>query len=312
MAAVQNHGKFDCKIFFLFKSTLTYIFSDAMLKCGLHKCTSSCHKLVNHNHVLCRAVMNQQCEKGHQQSWQCHAGAPPACSKCERDKKEAMKRTQRALSEKLKRDEKIRKHLEEVAKIDEEIERITQSIRDARLDSEQKAVLAQKQIDLAAAKERANRAQNSPQVDPITISNDDHSTPRNQPIQKPPQNNLAPAKSTQAQQSKLREHIKAAVEHNESPSKTEWQRQKDQENAQNPAIDSIMLMIGLEDVKAQILRIKAKIDTSTRQGTDLRKERLGLVLLGNPGTGICFILSFNHHSNNAKVKQQLLGTMQSF
>lgn len=44
-------------------------------------------------------------------------------------------------------------------------------------------------------------------------------------------------------------------------------------------------MIGLEDVKAQVLRIKAKVETSIRQGTDLKKERLGLVLLGNPGTG---------------------------
>jgi hypothetical protein len=66
---------------------------------------------------------------------------------------------------------------------------------------------------------------------------------------------------------------------------TEWQRQKDQENASNPAIDKIMEMIGLEDVKSQVLRIKSKVDTSIRQGTDLKTERLGLVLLGNPGTG---------------------------
>ncbi len=76
-----------------------------------------------------------------------------------------------------------------------------------------------------------------------------------------------------------------AVKHNNSPSQTEWQRQKDQENAHNPAIDKIMEMIGLEDVKAQVLKIKAKVETSIRQGTDLKKERLGLVLLGNPGTG---------------------------
>ena len=46
-----------------------------------------------------------------------------------------------------------------------------------------------------------------------------------------------------------------------------------------------MEMIGLEDVKSQVLKIKAKVDTSIRQHTDLKKERFGLVLLGNPGTG---------------------------
>ncbi len=167
-------------------------------------------------------------------------------------------------------------------------------------------------MDLAAAKERANRTQNSHQEDQPGIYNDDHQNPRNLPLKKPSQTSPRPAISTPGQQSKFREHIKTAVEHNESPSKTEWQRQKDQENANNPAIDKIMEMIGLEVVKAQILRIKAKVETSIRQGTDLRKERLGLVLLGNPGTGIIFVQSFSHRSNHAKAKQLWLGTMPKF
>lgn len=260
-----------------------------MLKCGLHICTSSCHQLVDHSNVLCTTILAEMCNNGHNKSWQCHAGVPRTCLICERDKKEATKRAQRAFEEKVKRDEKIRKHLEEVAKIEEEMERITQSIKDARLNSEQNAILAQKRMDLAAAKERANRTQNPPQEDPVAIPNDDTSNPRNPSVNKSSITLLAPTKSTPGQHSKTREHIKTAVEHHESPSKTEWQRQKDQENAQNPAIDQIMLMIGLEHVKAQVLRIKAKIETSIRQGTDLRKERLGLVLLGNPGTGIFFI-----------------------
>lgn len=297
---------------FIFECILIFILSDAMLKCGLHKCTSSCHQLSDHSRFLCRSVMNKKCDKGHSQSWQCHAGAPPACSKCEREKKEAMKKAQRALEEKEKKDERSRKHLEEVARYDEEMERIAQSARDARLDDEQKAVLAQKQIDLAAAKERANRAQNLPEDDPIATSNHQHSRPPTLPIRSSFKTTPAPKKSTQAQLSNLREHIKTAVKHNESPSMTEWQRQKDQENAQNPAIDKIMLMIGLEQVKSQILRIKAKIDTSIRQGTDLSKERLGLVLLGNPGTGMFIIEIFDDYSDHAKAKQRWQGIMQSF
>ena len=223
-----------------------------------------------------------------------------------------MKRTQRALEEKLKRDEKIQKHLKEVAKVEEEMEQITQSIKDARLDSEQKAILAQKRMDLVAAKERANRTQNSHQEDSLGIYNDELPNPRNLPLKKSPQTSPRLATSTPGQHLKLREHIKTAVEHNESPSKTEWQRQKDQENAYNPAIDKIMEMIGLEDAKAQVLRIKAKVETSTRQGTDLRKERLGLVLLGNPGTGMFFIQFLNHRSDHAKAKQLWPGTMRKF
>jgi DNA repair exonuclease SbcCD ATPase subunit len=233
--------------------------------------------------------------------------------RCERERKETVKRAQRALEEKLKRDERIQKHLKEVAKVEEEIQQITQSMKDACLESEQKAILAQKRMDLAAAKERANRTQNSRQEDPLDIYNDNHPKSGNTPFKKSSQTSPGPATPTPGQHSKPREHIKTAVEHNESHSKTEWQRQKDQENAHNPAIDKIMEMIGLEDVKAQVLRIKAKVETSIRQGTDLRKERLGLVLLGNPGTGIFFIQSFKYHrSNHAKAKQLWPGTMRKF
>jgi hypothetical protein len=51
------------------------------------------------------------------------------------------------------------------------------------------------------------------------------------------------------------------------------------------SIDAIMEMTGLEDVKEQVLNIKDKIDIATRQGTDLRKERFNVAMLGNPGTG---------------------------
>lgn len=185
----------------------------------------------------------------------------------------------------MKRDEKIQKHLRKIEKIDEEMERLIQSTKDARLDSEQQAILAQKQMDLAATKERANKIKGTCQEDPLGIYNNSNPKPRIQPLKKNPQTSQRPATSTQDQHSGRRDQIRAVVEHNESPSKTEWQRQKDQENAHNPAIDKIMEMIGLEEVKAQVLRIKAKVDTSIRQGTDLKKERLGLVLLGNPGTG---------------------------
>lgn len=53
----------------------------------------------------------------------------------------------------------------------------------------------------------------------------------------------------------------------------------------NEHLDSLMEMIGLEDVKQTLLTIKAKIDTAIRQNTDLKEERFRVSLLGNPGTG---------------------------
>lgn len=261
-----------------------------MLKCGLHKCTSSCHQLFDHSKILCRVVLTQKCANGHNQSWQCYAGAPPTCRKCEADRKQAAKKAQKDLEEKLKRDEKMQKHLKDVAKIEEEIAQIALGMKNLRLDNEQQAVITQKRKDLETVKDRSNQTQYSTPGDPLGIYDDDNPTPRNEASKKPPQISSTPVKATPHRHSNLQEHIKAAVEHNKSPSKTEWQRQKDQENATNPAIDKIMEMIGLEEVKSQVLRIKAKVETCIRQGTDIKKERLGLVLLGNPGTGRPFFI----------------------
>ena len=260
-----------------------------MLKCGLHKCISSCHQLSNHSKILCKVILTQKCSNGHNQQWKCHESTPKACQKCERDRKDAAKRAQKALEEKQKRDEKIQRHVKEVAKLDEEMEQIIRSMEDARLDSEQKAILAQKRIDIAAAKERAESSQKPQHKDPPSTHNDKQTNPKNPPPEKSSPISSRPVTSTPSQHSKLRDHILDAVKHNQSSSKKEWQRQKEQENAHNPAIDKIMEMIGLEEVKAQVLRIKAKVDTSIRQGIDLKKERLGLILLGNPGTGIILL-----------------------
>lgn len=68
--------------------------------------------------------------------------------------------------------------------------------------------------------------------------------------------------------SKLRDHIMTAVEHNKSSSNKESQRQKDQENSHNPAIDKVMEMIGLYYKRdrrlQQIHTAKDRIDEMNR------------------------------------------------
>jgi hypothetical protein len=73
----------------------------------------------------------------------------------------------------------------------------------------------------------------------------------------------------------------------DSSAKDEWERQKEFEGQQNEALDELMGMIGLEDVKEQFLSIKGKVDTAVRQNIDMKDERFGAALLGNLGTGRC-------------------------
>ncbi|KAF8540293.1 P-loop containing nucleoside triphosphate hydrolase protein, partial [Trichophaea hybrida] len=54
---------------------------------------------------------------------------------------------------------------------------------------------------------------------------------------------------------------------------------------ENEAIDELMNMVGLEDVKQQVLAIRSKVKTCKLQYADLSRERFNIVFQGNPGTG---------------------------
>ncbi|KAK0127291.1 hypothetical protein ONS96_006841 [Cadophora gregata f. sp. sojae] len=256
-----------------------------LLKCKIHKCPSSCHQLFDHSQMKCHAVTKQKCPNGHSQSWQCFQGSPKSCNPCERDRKIAEKKAKKALEDQIRREEMKQNHLKEMSKLDEELEKLIQGMQDTRLQAEQAGILAQKRKDLEAAQARARAAVNAPKPD--HDSDSEEVAKQQSPIIKlsQPPKTSGPSKITPTTRSQIQKHIRIAIDHSKSASKTEWQRQKDQENANNPAIDDIMSMIGLEDVKSQVLKIKSKVETSIRQNTDLKKERLGLVLLGNPGTG---------------------------
>ena len=80
-----------------------------------------------------------------------------------------------------------------------------------------------------------------------------------------------------------------------SGAQADWDYQKQFQGAQSDKIDSLMEMIGLEEVKAKFLTIKAQVDTAIRQNVDLKDERFGTVLVGNPGTGmwiLCTLMEF--------------------
>ncbi|KAM0134445.1 hypothetical protein ACHAO1_005657 [Botrytis cinerea] len=270
----------------------------ALLNCNTHHCPSKCHQVFDHSKMLCMEVLQQKCPEGHTNKSKCYENLPmKSCPKCEREKQDAAKQAKKELAEQLRRDEMRQKHQKELENLQKEFDRVHQEIQDSQLRKEQDIVLAQKRMDLSAIKDRLNQIQSTPIVNssasttkskspataaaspiihsgiPTSTSNTNPSQPRAVQAQSPQKSKNVPKK------------LQTRVGQKVSASKKDWQRQKDQENAINPAIDRIMEMIGLEDVKSQVLRIKAKVDTSKRQGTNLKKERLGLILLGNPGTG---------------------------
>lgn len=73
-----------------------------------------------------------------------------------------------------------------------------------------------------------------------------------------------------------------------STAKQDWENRKQFEGAQNDEIDELMNMVGLEEVKRKFLTIKDKVDNAVRQNIDLKAERFGCILTGNPGTGMFF------------------------
>lgn len=248
-------------------------FSGEVLRCGVHKCPSRCHQLSDHSNMTCRYKINDKCSNGHVQVWQCRMGRPSPCRQCEIQRKAKDKKTQDDLDRQQKEERQREDHAAKMAKVDEEIRAAREKAMEERRSLEMSKALRQKEKDLENAKRLA--AKNS------LAAKASESTKQKAATEKKPEMEIESVQPATACSSDFISPFKTAP----SPSEVEWGRQKRVDNASNEAIDSLMKMTGLEDVKAQFLRIKARIDLALRQNTDMKEERFGMVLLGNPGTG---------------------------
>ncbi|KAF8159714.1 P-loop containing nucleoside triphosphate hydrolase protein [Crassisporium funariophilum] len=279
-----------------------------MLSCGLHQCPTRCHRLSDHSQVKCNEMTASMCSNGHTLTWPCHKGAPKTCKKCERGTRLAAEKVQQDLLAKERRDAEQQAHLDRLDAINAKIASEISFQEDARLERERARALRQKEVDLAAkiASRSTDTSQGVVSSVPPALDNTQSSPVLSNPSTRDGSDLLPDTTKKPSLLGKFRTAVSKTMSVispvltknptstitgkpfpvlKDSLSKAEWERQKNVEGASNGTIDALMDMTGLEDVKKQVLEIKAKVDTSTRQNISLKDERFNVVLLGNPGTG---------------------------
>ncbi|RFU29842.1 hypothetical protein B7463_g6507, partial [Scytalidium lignicola] len=251
----------------------------SFLKCGVHKCPRKCHYRSDHSRMNCEKVMETKCLNGHVQKRKCYQAQPRTCRVCEiqdrRDKK-ILDREMELQDNRLKAQVK---HDMDIADLESQIQKIRDEATDKQTALERAQVLEQKKHDLATAQHQA--ALLSQQASQKTAKGTQASCILNSPAKTSEiKTSWQPDKQSQKPLAKPE-----STTPNKSLSESEWDRQKRVEGASNTAIDDLMKLVGLDAVKNKFLDIKAKIETVERQGIDMKKERMGMVMLGNPGTG---------------------------
>ncbi|KAH0541822.1 hypothetical protein FGG08_003705 [Glutinoglossum americanum] len=246
------------------------IYDGFPVRCEIHKDRMS---------ILCQPRdFEEACPDGGCMEPWCHKTVPTTCCNCEREARDRERKKQEAFRLQHVEDMRQREHENVLARLDEQIDLERRKVKDAQAQVERELAVQQKERDLADATALTSQMLSNP-------------TPRNPPGAKlhtgesPSMPHPRAGQQASQIQAPPAETQPSLLPLQISPSEKEWQRQKDMESARNDAIDSIMDMTGLEDVKSQVLRIKARIDLSLRQGIDLKDVRFNVVLLGNPGTG---------------------------
>jgi len=248
--------------------------------------------------MKCEEIVQSRCPTGHPLFFKCGDGAPGSCRSCEREAKLARKKQERELAETQRREAEERVHLKRMDELDTIMAAALQKREEARLAKERVQAIQQKEMDLAAILALDSGQSPAAVGTPVTVQ-----SKRGSACTPTPSNSLTVPDFSSMDCGDSDTHNASSGEAHEttspsfkppykpfptlsaSPSKLEWTRQKSLLGITNQAVDAIMDMTGLEGVKAQILEIFAKIETTTRQNASLKQERFNAVLLGNPGTG---------------------------
>ena len=248
-------------------------------------------------------MLHETCPKGHPRSWRCHE-VPRGCAKCEAEKRRKEKEFQKVLEAQEKRNRDEQKHSEHMARLDELLVEERERLKETQLSRERALAVEQKEKDLADAQAMTtlsvDRLSTSLNGNPRGSRTDGLPEPgsaqptlwqsfsKQLPTQAVPVVQAEPASSKRSSKLPLDSGDLSAPDwtiRRKSRAKEDWEHQKTIGGSHNGDIDSLMDLIGLEEVKLQILKIKAKIEVSIRQNAEISKDRLNVSFLGNPGTG---------------------------
>jgi hypothetical protein len=198
-------------------------------------------------------------------SWECHQGRPATCFLCDLEAKRLEKQAMLDIKAQEKRDAAQYEHDVKMIELDAKLQYQQEDAMDLQVEKDRENEIKQKEKDIEAAEQKRRDSEAGAKKKLVDKSG---SASPNSPSRGQPQAYAGAPRPTFP-----------------SPARDKWENQKRVDGAQNDAIDKIMGMTGLEQVKEQVLRIKGNVDTMNRQGVPINKERLNLVLLGNPGTG---------------------------
>jgi hypothetical protein len=247
--------------------------------------------------MRCDRIVEVKCSKGHMQKRKCYEKQPLRCKKCEIEEKRAAKVLERDLELQERRVKDQAKHDMDIAELDMEIRKIREEVEDKKIAQERAQALEQKKRDLEAAQHLATQALQQASQKALQVTASQAGTL--QPTRPASATGASASDTNNGGNTGTGTQTQNTITIPKSPtlkptapkksaSELEWERQKRIEGASNAAIDDLMALTGLEEVKEKFLDIKAKIETVARQGVDMKKERMGMVMLGNPGTGLLY------------------------
>ena len=163
-----------------------------------------------------------------------------------------------------KQEQKQREHAAELTRLDEEIQMLRETIVDGQMSKEMAQSLEQEKQDLADARVLAQRPSSS------SVNAKGPASAQTSPLARCGE--TVTSDGGPIDDVRESKEIGSQDQHAPSPLESEWDRQERVEDASNGAIDSLMEMTGLEEVKAQMLKIKARADTVLRQSTNTKDE----------------------------------------
>lgn len=231
----------------------------------------------------CQSIVDCVCPVQHRTKRPCFK-SQAACTTCAEEDRQRERVRRRNEHLDAERDAKRAAYAQQLAEAQAEIDHHKRRLKDSREAEDLASVLKQRNSQLANLKETTKKLDEKKQ---------------------------SPSESKSAIVSKPPRKVAAAEESEEddwSSAKGQWEHFKRSDGAENEALDTLMDMIGLEDVKDKFLSIKLEIDTALRQGLDMSSKRFGCSMLGNPGTGETF-LSYTPiptDANRSQVKPLLL------